>query len=97
MGEIAHVQTPVTNYARSKGWIARRMQYIGRHGAPDTWLLKGGLWLIFEFKDLGEPLKVHQDREIKRLKKAGARVFVIDDPEKGCKLIDEFDEAISEG
>ncbi|TIW05340.1 MAG: hypothetical protein E5V74_03355 [Mesorhizobium sp.] len=85
---MPHVQTPVTNYARSRGWLARRVQYIGRHGAPDTWFVKGGRWIIVEFKNLDEPPKIHQTREHKRLRAHGAEVHVIDNVEDGCALFD---------
>ncbi|WP_292234531.1 hypothetical protein [Mesorhizobium sp.] len=88
MAEIPHVQTPVTNYARSLGWRARRMQYIGRHGCPDSWFFKGGRVIVIEFKDLGEPPKLHQVREIKRLRESGIAVHVIDTPEAGYALFD---------
>ncbi len=88
MGEIPHVQNPVTDYARSKGWKARRMAYIGRHGCPDSWFFKRGRLIIVEFKDFGEPLKLHQEREVKRLRDAGMSVHVIDNLDDGCALFD---------
>lgn len=88
MAEIPHVQNPVTDYAKSKGWKARRMQYIGRVGCPDSWFFKDGLVLIIEFKDLGEIPTPQQKREIKRLRAAGMNVYVVDNKEAGFALID---------
>lgn len=88
MAEIAHVQDPVTQYAREHGWKARRMQYIGRHGCPDSWFFKNGRVIVVEFKDYGEEPKLHQAREIKRLRDAGLEVHVIDTYEAGCALFD---------
>lgn len=86
MAEIPHVQTPVTNYARSLGWRARRMQYIGRHACPDSWFFKNGRVIIIEFKEIGEEPKIHQEREIRRLRESGMEVHVIDNVEDGRAL-----------
>jgi hypothetical protein len=64
------------------------MRYLGRIGCPDSWFLKGGRWIIVEFKDLGEEPNVMQRREHKRLRAAGAEVYVIDNVEDGCALFD---------
>ncbi len=88
MAEIAHVQEPVTEYARSKGWLARRMQFIGRRGCPDTWFFKDGRVIIVEFKDRGEEPNAQQTRQIKRLRAAGMTVFIVDNVKVGCALFD---------
>ena len=88
MAEIPVVQNPVTEYARRNGWLARRMSYIGRHGCPDTWFAKAGRVIVVEFKDRGKPLQLHQEREIKRLRKAGLTVHVIDNAEAGYALFE---------
>ncbi|TPI86693.1 hypothetical protein FJ423_01015 [Mesorhizobium sp. B2-8-9] len=85
---MPHVQTPVTNYARSRGWRARRMQYIGRHACPDSWFFMDGRVIVVEFKDLGEEPEIHQKREIRRLRESGLAVHVIDNVEDGCALFD---------
>lgn len=88
--EIADVQTPVTEYARETGWLVRRMQFIGTNGCPDSWFFQGGVTLIFEFKDEGEEPKLHQWKQINKLKKAGMKVFVIDNYEEGCAILDRY-------
>lgn len=89
MAEIPHVQTPVTEYARSKGWLVRRMQFLGRVGCPDSWFFKKGYEdIIIEFKDLGKEPNEMQWRQIRKLRRAGKKVFVIDNEEDGCALFD---------
>lgn len=88
MGEIAHVQNPVTEYARARGWRARRMQYIGRRGCPDTWFFKNRRIIIVEFKDADGKLSKLQEREIARLIDCGLEVHVIDNVEDGYALFD---------
>lgn len=88
MAEIPHVQNPVMRYARSKGWKTRRMAYIGRHGCPDSWFFKNGEVVVIEFKDHGKTPALHQEREIDRLRKAGLKVYVIDNVDDGCALFE---------
>lgn len=88
MAEIPHIQNPVTEYARSQGWRARRMQYIGRRGCPDSWFFKDRRIIIVEFKELDGELNMLQEREIKRLRECGLEVYVINNVEDGCALFD---------
>ncbi len=88
MAEIAHVQNPVTAYARERGWLVRRMQFIGRRGCPDSWFFKGGKAIIVEFKDRGKRPDPMQERRIRELRAAGMEVHVIDDYEAGCAIFD---------
>lgn len=88
MGEIRDVQEPVTVYAQRQGWLARRMQYIGRNGCPDTWFFKRGRVIICEWKDLGKIASLQQSLEHGRLRASGMEVHVIDNIEDGCALFD---------
>lgn len=88
MAEIRDVQNRVVKYAFQRGWLYRRMQYIGRNGCPDVWFFKGGRVIIVEFKDLGEKPRLQQQREIDRLRVAGMEVHVIDNTDDGYALFD---------
>jgi len=88
MGEIGDVQSPVTEYAKSLGWLARRMQYIGTNGCPDTWFFKDGVVIICEWKKRGKEATLQQRRQHKKLLVAGFKVHVIDNYEDGCALFD---------
>lgn len=91
MGEVTHVQDPVLKYARSLGWITRRVQYISRNGCPDSWCFRNGNVVIIEFKDVDGTLQLRQEREIGRLRNAGMTVHVIDTYEAGCAIFDEYE------
>jgi hypothetical protein len=86
MAEIAAVQNPVIEFARRKGWLVRRMQFIGRRGCPDAWFFKAGRLLIVEFKDEGKRPDLHQQRRIEEFREAGMTVHVIDSYEAGIEL-----------
>lgn len=88
MGEISDVQNPVTQYAKEQGWLARRMQYIGTNGCPDTWFFKDGRVIICEWKRDGKDATLQQKRQHKKLRAAGMTVHVIDNYEDGCALFD---------
>lgn len=88
MAEIASVQNPVTEHARRRGWLARRMQFIGRRGCPDTWFFRQGRVIIVEFKDHGKPPDEQQSRRIRELREAGMEVHIIDNAEDGYALFD---------
>jgi hypothetical protein len=83
------IEAAVTEYAKSRGWIARKCAWIGRRSAPDRLFShpdRGPLWI--EFKATGEKPRIHQEREIARMRKAGMRVFVIDDIARGKAVFD---------
>ena len=49
MGEIAFEHGAV-EYAERRGWLVRKMRYIGRNGCPDRWFFKDGIVVPIEFK-----------------------------------------------
>ena len=91
MAEIPHVQNPVIDYGKANDWLVRRVQWIGRTGAPDTLFMKGGVSLWIEFKDEGKEPTIQQEREHARMRRAGLLVFVIDNVEAGTRLLDRHD------
>lgn len=87
--ESTGVEIPVTEYAKSRGFIARKLKWVGRTAAPDKLFSspRTGPFLV-EFKRPGEEPEIHQAREIKRLRDAGFKVYVIDNAEDGRALFD---------
>lgn len=88
MGEISDVQNPVSEYARYRGWLVRRMQFIMRNGCPDSWFFKDGRVIIIEFKKFGKDATLQQKKQHKKFRDAGFEVHVIDNYEDGCALFD---------
>lgn len=61
------------------GGFHRAVVYQGRNGSPDDWcFFDNGLLLIAECKTTGEKPRPDQEREIKRLRDKGFKVFVVD-------------------
>lgn len=91
MAEISDVQSPIVSYAKQNDWFVRRVQWIGRHGAPDLVLIKGGVTVWIEAKREGKDAELHQAREHKRMRKRGALVYVVDRAEDGYRILDRHD------
>lgn len=87
MGEIEGVQTPVIAWAEREGWLVRRLQYIGRRGAPDALFARNGVVLLIEFKKRGADLRVQQERERKRFADVGVHVYKVDTQEQGIDIL----------
>lgn len=75
----SNVEEKAIKRAKEKGFLVRKVQWIGRRGAPDRLFSRDdtGPFLV-ELKAPGKPLQPHQEREIARLRAAGFRVYVID-------------------
>ena len=71
------------------GIETRKVQWIGRDGAPDRLILaKGGIYV--ELKAPGKEPRENQLREHEKMRAAGIRVAVIDSFEGVDKLISEL-------
>lgn len=75
-------ESVVENYlrrvAKKHGWEVRKLQWVGRRGAPDRLLMAEGARLVFvETKAPQGRLEPHQEREHRRLRKLGFRVAVL--------------------
>lgn len=90
------VRAHLRRRAKALGFEHRKLQWIGRRGAPDEFLfwptgalVRAAPWtkvrapfaVYVEVKRLGETPEAHQQREIDRLRDAGFLVYVVDSPE----------------
>jgi hypothetical protein len=89
----AYIEKEVCKYAKTLGWRPRKVQYVGRRGAPDRWFTaSGGRLVIIEFKDPNGKLSVAQKREIAYLRANDFSVYVVDSIEEGRAIFDEWPE-----
>lgn len=70
-------------HAQTRGWITRKVQWIGRRGAPDRLFAKDGRVLFVELKRPGGKTSANQDRELAELSAAGVEVHLIDNLKDG--------------
>ena len=87
------VESRVCVFAQKLGWLHRKIQYVGKKNCPDRVFIhpKHGI-LFIEFKRPGAVPRKTQLLEMDRLKKAGARVLVIDSIPMGEALFRSFEE-----
>lgn len=72
------VESKVCALAERAGWLVRKVKWIGRRGAPDRMFVRRGRIVLIEFKRPKKgQLHALQDREIARLRRAGAECYVV--------------------
>lgn len=69
-----YLKTQVQN----SGGEVRKVQFIGRRGAPDRLAMLPGKTYWVELKAPGQKAKPHQVREHTRMRNMGQQVYVID-------------------
>lgn len=85
----AVIEQTVCDYAASRGYVERKMKYVGRRNCPDRFFFGPNATLvIIEFKKGGEPPNAGQKREHDLLRGRGFKINVIDDIEDGKALFD---------
>lgn len=77
------IEEKVQKFAEERGWLVRKLQWIGRRAAPDRFYLRAGRVVLVEFKRAGKKPDPLQEREHKRLREHGAEVIIIDSVEAG--------------
>lgn len=80
------IEKTVNECAKRNGWLARKFVSPGNAGVPDHLYVRDGVTIYVEFKAPGEALSPQQVLQIKRFKKYGARVFVINNKVMGKHL-----------
>lgn len=81
------LELDIVKEAEDDGWLVRKLQYVGRRGAPDRMFVKRGRIVFIEFKRKGEQPDGLQRREHDRLRGQGIQVHVIDNHDDARKLL----------
>lgn len=83
----ARVVSETKKAAKAAGFQHRKMKYVGQNGCPDDWFFGYDQRLIIiEFKAPDKEPEEHQAREIRRLRRRGFEVYVIDNEAAGRAL-----------
>ena len=83
----SYIEKKVIAFSKRRGYLYRKMQYIGRRKAADRFFFgQGGRLIMVEFKKWGEKPDEGQAREIARLRALGFEVHVIDNIADGMML-----------
>ena len=83
------VEMYLTDRVKAEGGEIRKVQWIGRRGAPDRRVMLPGLQCWVELKAPDGKLEPHQVREIQRMRENGEDVRVIRTPDEVDQLIEE--------
>lgn len=82
------IEKKVCDYARGLGFRVYKFQSPNHASVPDRIFINpDGLVFFIEFKALGKQLTPAQARECHRLGDQGCHVYIIDDVEKGKRLV----------
>lgn len=85
----SEIEKRVCQYAESKGTLCYKFVSPGRRGVPDRMCIdRNGRAFFIEFKQPGGSLRPEQMREIERMNRNRAIVYVIDNIEDAKVLID---------
>ncbi|MFC3724473.1 VRR-NUC domain-containing protein [Neoaquamicrobium sediminum] len=79
----SYIERKVCEYAKKLGWLVRKLQWVGRHGAPDRLFIRAGRVVFIEFKAPGKKPTEHQRLELERLREQGMEAYVVDDIDEG--------------
>jgi len=74
--------------ARSKGEV-RKVQWVGRRGAPDRLVLMPGGSVWVELKRPRKGAESYQEREHARMRRAGLEIWVCDSADAVDKMLEE--------
>lgn len=83
------IEQKVAAWAESRGWLHRRIQYIGRRACPDHLFVGFGKVVFIEFKQPNGTLSALQKAERRKWWDRGAVIHVVDnEPDAKTILID---------
>ena len=85
------IESKVRKYARDMGFLVYKFTDPTQVGVPDRIFIspQGRLFFV-EFKAPGKKPRANQIAEFKRLQAHGQYVYIIDDLERGKRLIDSY-------
>ena len=82
-----NVELEVVAKAEMAGWLVRKVQWIGRRGAPDRVFIKDGRLVLIEFKRPGKEPIGQQRREFNRIKAAYPETYWTDDVAEALDIL----------
>jgi hypothetical protein len=83
------IEQAVCAYASTKGLLVYKFASPNHLGVPDrVFLVPGGKVFFIEFKRRGLEMTPMQKREQTRIERMGSFVYVVDDVDRGKRLID---------
>jgi len=84
----ASLERSLLRKAKELGWLIRKVQWIGRSGAPDRLFVRNGQVVFIELKREGGWLRQEQWREARALRAQGVVVRAADTLSDALKVLD---------
>lgn len=82
------IEKTVVRLAERAGWVVRKLEWIGRRGAPDRVFFGFGRCVFIEFKRPGERPTGQQLRELERLAALYPEVHCTDNVEDALQILE---------
>lgn len=87
------IEKKVNDHATKRGALVYKFVSPNRRGVPDRMYAYKGTVFFIEFKQTGKKPSALQEKEHRKLRRAGMQVFVVDDVDEGKKVIDSMTES----
>lgn len=84
------IEKYLVKMVKLEGGECRKLNWIGRNGAPDRVVMLNGKTIFVELKATGKTPEPHQLREHKRMRKMKQIVVVIDSLDKVDEMLVQF-------
>lgn len=87
------IEQAVAAWAESRGWLHRRIEYIGRRGCPDHIFIGFGKVVFIEFKQPNGSLSELQKRERRKWQDRSVTLHVVDNESDAKEILIEAEKA----
>lgn len=87
----SYVEKCCCDLAETRGWMVRKIAFVGRRDAPDRLFIRRGVTLWVEFKRLNVKPRKTQLHEHAEMRKFGASVEVVDRIEGFAELLERYE------
>ncbi len=84
------IEKNVTEYAKAIGCLSYKFTSPAQRSVPDRLFIHHGGMLLVEFKSPGKTATKAQAHCHAKLLEHGFKVFIVDDPMEGKRIIDNF-------
>lgn len=85
------IENKVCEYAKNKGWLVYKFTSPGNISVPDRIFIRREIIFMIEFKAEGKKPTKLQEKTINKIKNEKIEVFIIDNIDKGIKIINSYE------
>lgn len=82
------IETSVVEKAAARGWVSRKVRWVGQRAAMDRVFFGFGRCVFIEFKKQGRKTKGLQKRKIERLREKYPDIHVCDNEQDALDILE---------